>query len=141
MKISKMIMTVGLLAAMGFSGVVSAHDYIATLGRATTATDKWYITRAAGTAKITYQIMHTSGTGCVQIAPYFPVGPATRSCGGYWSPLITVATGAGAKLFTINKNPATLGALSYTVRINGYDANGVQNPDDQSFVQTYIQNQ
>jgi hypothetical protein len=139
MKLLKTIMATSLLAAAGFSGVASAHDYLGTLGNAAAATDRWYFTCAAGAASMTYRIKRTAGTPCVQLS-FDTTGVATVSC-GVWSPTKTVATGAGAKIFTIKKNPAIAGTDSYDAQIHCIDANGVHNPDDQSAVQTYIQNQ
>ena len=139
----KMIVMAGLLAASaGFSGVAAAHDYLGTLGTAAAATDKWYfICQNPNTAKIQFQVNRTAGTPCVK-ATYVATGVNATSCGGFApATAITVATGSGAKFFTINKNPAIAGTNSYTVRAHCIDNTGVHNPADQTTPQTYTQNQ
>lgn len=138
----KKTLTAALLSAAGFSGVAAAHDYGGTLGTASTAADKFYITCAAGTAKITYQVRRNSGTPKVRAAAYSPVGAATTATvTGTFSPLVTLTTGSGAKFFKIDKNPAATGADSYTLRMHCWDKNGVHNPNAQPNTVTYIQNQ
>lgn len=131
MKISKILIAVGLLAALGFSGVVSAHTYSGTLGVAATATDRWYIVCSAGTASLTYQIQRTAGT-----AAHVKVGFDRTG--------IVSGPTTGARAVTALSPPKTAavaGRVSYGVRAFCPDANGNLNPDDQSSVQTYIQNQ
>jgi hypothetical protein len=135
-------LTFGLLLAAGFSTSAMAHDYGGTLGSAAAATDKFYISCAAGTAKITYQIRRNSGTPNVQAKAYAPVGAVTTSVGsGSFSPLKTLATSSGAKFFQVNKSPAATGTDSYTLRMHCYDVNNVHQPDDQPTTVTYLQNQ
>lgn len=131
-----------MLLAVGFSSAAFAHDYTGTLGAATTATDKFYISCAAGTAKFTYQIRRNAGTPNVRAQSTSPAGAATTSSGtGTFSPLITVNTGSGAKFFQVNKNPAATGTDSYTLRMHCWDTAGNHNPDDQPTAVTYTQNQ
>ncbi|CAG7856126.1 hypothetical protein MCAMS1_00501 [biofilm metagenome] len=132
----------GLLMAAGFSTTASAHDYGGTLGSAASATDKFYITCAAGTAKFTYQIRRNAGTPKVAAKSTVPVGAVTTATKtGTFSPLITVNTSSGAKFFQVNKNPAASGTNSYTLRMHCYDANNLHDPNDQPSSVTYIQNQ
>ena len=140
MKHKKLIF--GLLLAAGFSTSAMAHDYGGTLGSAAFATDKFYISCAAGTAKITYQIRRNSGTPKVRTNSYSPLGAATTaSVTGTFSPLVTLNTGSGAKFFQVNKNPAATGTNSYTLRMHCYDANNLHDPNDQPASVTYLQNQ
>jgi hypothetical protein len=140
MKHTKLILS--LLITAGFSTTVMAHDYGGTLGSAAAATDKFYITCAAGTAKFTYQIRRNAGTPKVRTNSYSPAGAATTSTvTGSFSPLITVNTASGAKFFQVNKNPAAAGTNSYTLRMHCLDANNLHDPNDQPATVTYIQNQ
>lgn len=148
MKRLKIIMAGSLLAAAGFSGVVSAHDYLGTLGAAATATDKYYLVCAAGTAKLTYQVQRTFGTGNLSIegakagATVTPPPVASISSGTAFSPVKTMTGGgAGAYFFTVKKSPASGAARGWRARIHCYDANGQHNPDDQPTTVTYTQNQ
>lgn len=139
----KITLATALLAAAGFSGLAGAHDYSGALGNAATATDKWYFQCLnPNTVKITFQVRRSAGTGCVK-ATYNATGANTTSCSTTFAPAvaINIATGAGAKQFTINKNPANTGARSYTVRAHCIDKTGVHNPADQTSTQTYTQNQ
>jgi hypothetical protein len=140
MKHAKLILS--LLITAGFSTTAMAHDYGGTLGSVATATDKFYISCAAGTAKITYQIRRNSGAQNMQAKAYSPVGAVTTSTGsGSFSPMITLATGSGAKFFQVNKSPAATGTDSYTLRMHCYDANNLHDPNDQPATVTYLQNQ
>jgi hypothetical protein len=134
MKTIKTILAASALLAAGFSGVASAHPYPGALKTPATATDKFYIVCYAGAASVSYAITKTAGTGGVKIS-----GPAGTTTNG--GKTLSYATGAGAKSFTVSKNPAASGAVSYTAQIHCYDANGQHNPDDQSATQTYTQNQ
>lgn len=138
----KITLLTGLLVAAGFSSVASAHLYNGTLGTAAAATDKFYITCATGTAKITYRVKRgTSGSSNVSAKAYSPVGALVTSSGTTYSSLATVTTGAGAKFFEIKKAGTTSGSRSYTLDMHCYDANNLHNPDDQPDAVTYIQNQ
>jgi hypothetical protein len=144
MKKIKALLVTSLLAVAGFSGVASAHDYTGSLGSAATATDRWYFVCSAGTASLTYQIQRTAGTAAHVKVKFDTTGiisgPTTGAAAvTAFSPLKTAATGASAKFFTINKTAA--GAVSYRVRAHCLDASGTHNPDDQTAVQTYVQNQ
>jgi uncharacterized membrane protein (DUF4010 family) len=132
----------GLLTAAGFSSTAIAHDYLGTLGTVATATDKFYISCAAGTAKITYQVKrNTVGTSNISAKAYSPVGALTTSNGTTYSPLITLNTGAGAKFFEIKKAGTTSGSRNYILKMHCYDANNLHEPNDQPATVTYIQNQ
>lgn len=141
MKISKLVTIVGLVTALGFSNYLYAHHELGTLGSNATATDKWYVICNYPTnATLSFQLRRTAGTPCVR-ATLNNTGTTLTSC-GTWTPLTRVNTGSGAKFFTINKNPAKFGAVSYTVRTLCADKFGIENPpNNQSYPQTYIQNQ
>jgi hypothetical protein len=136
-----------LLAAAGFSGVASAHPYAGGLGTVATATDKFYLVCATGSAKITYAVKRTSGTGNISIEGSkagFSATPApalSTSSGATLSPLKTIKGGAGAYFFTVKKSPAASGTRGWYADIHCYDTNGQHNPDDQSASVTYTQNQ
>ncbi len=138
----KSTLMVGLLLAAGFSTAASAHNYNGTLGTAATATDKWYFSCTnSKTVKIQFQVKRTAGTPCVK-ATYPATGANATSCGALApAAAINVATGAGAKFFTVNKSPAISGTNSYTVVAHCIDNTGVHNPADQTSPQTYTQNQ
>lgn len=141
MKKIKTLMAVSLIAAAGFSGAASAHDYLGTLGTATTATDIWYFTCLnPNTAKVQLQVARTAGTPCVKAALSGTTLNAT-SCSTSFTALQQVATGPGNKVFIVNKNPQIAGTLSYNVRAHCIDNTGVHNPADQTTPQTYLQNQ
>jgi hypothetical protein len=136
------LMAVSLIAAAGFSGVASAHDYLGTLGASATATDMWYFTCLnPNTAKVQLQVKRQAGTPCVKAALNGAALSATSCSTTAFTALQTVATGPGTKIFTINKNPAIAGTDSYTVRAHCIDNAGVHNPDDQTATQTYLKNQ
>ncbi len=144
MKKIKALLIASLLAAAGFSSVASAHDYTGSLGSAAGATDRWYFVCSGGTASLTYQIQRTAGTAAHVRVKFDTTGiisgPTTGTAAvTAFSPLKTAATGASVKILTINKTAA--GAVSYRVRAHCIDASGQHNPDDQTDVQTYIQNQ
>jgi hypothetical protein len=88
------------------------------------------------------QVRRTAGTGCVK-ATFNATGANATSCSTTFAPAvaINIPTGAGAKQFTVNKNPANTGTRSYTVRAHCIDNTGVHNPADQTSTQTYTQNQ
>ena len=140
MKKSKLML--GLLLAAGFSSVASAHNYNGTLGTAAAATDRWYFQCLnTNTKKVTFQVRRTAGTPCVK-ATYEATGANATSCGALApAAAINIATGAGAKIFRVNKNPAIAGTNSYTVVAHCIDNTGVHNPADQTTPQTYLQNQ
>ncbi len=143
MTISKILMTVALLAALGFSGVASAHDYLGTLGSAATATDRWYVV-CANTARLDYQIQRVVGKAAHVKVTFDSTdiisGPTTGVAAvTAYSPLKTAATVAGAKFFTIKKTAA--GAITYRVRLFCTRKNGDFSPGDTTAVQTYVQNQ
>ena len=138
----KTLMAASLVAAAGFSGAASAHDYLGTLGTAAAATDVWYFTCLnPNTAKVQLQVKRQAGTPCVKAQLSGAALTATSCSTTSFTTLQTVATGAGNKVFTVNKNPALAGAASYTVRAHCIDNTGVHNPDDQTTPQTYLQNQ
>jgi hypothetical protein len=150
MKISKLLMAVGLLAALGFSGVASAHQYSGTLGVAAAATDRWYIVcTAPSVGYMEYRIQRTSraaGTNAHVKIVFDSTGIASGPTTGAkavtaFSPQKTGATPrAGAKFFTIKKTAA--GAVSYRVSAYCLDKNGLEvSPDELSSSQIYIQNQ
>lgn len=142
MKKLKTLMAASLVAAAGFSGAASAHDYLGTLGTAATAKDTWYFSCLnSSTAKVQLQVKRQAGTPCAKAALSFPALSATSCSTTTFTTLQQVTTGSGAKVFTISKNPAIAGTLSYTVRAHCIDSTGVHNPDDQTTPQTYIQNQ
>lgn len=140
MKKSKLML--GLLLVAGFSTAASAHNYNGTLKAAAASADKWYfMCTNANTVKVTFQVKRTKGTPCVK-ATYDATGQNATSCGALApAAAINVATGAGAKFFTINKNPAIAGTNSYTVSAHCIDSTGVHNPADQTTPQVYTQNQ
>jgi hypothetical protein len=112
------------------------------LGTSATAKDIWYFSCLnSNTAKLQLQVKRQAGTPCVKAALSAPALSATSCSTTSFTTLQTVATGAGTKIFTINKNPNLAGTLSYTVRAHCIDNTGVHNPDDQTTPQTYIQNQ
>ncbi len=139
---NKVKLIMGLLFAASFSGAALAHNYNGTLGTATTATDKWYFQCLnANTVKVEFQVKRTAGTPCIK-ATYNATGQNATSCGALAPATpIAVTTGAGAKFFTINKNPVKSGTNSYTVSAHCIDSSGVHNPADQTTPQTYTQNQ
>lgn len=138
----KKSLIVGLLGVIGFSSMASAHDYNGVFGTTATATDKFYITCAAGTAKFTYQVRRNAGAVNIKAQATSPVGTATTSSGtGVFSPLITVNTGGGAKFFQVNKNTSSTATAGYTLRMHCWDTAGNHNPDDQPTTVTYTQNQ
>lgn len=144
----KITLLTGLLVAAGFSSVASAHFYNGTLGTLATATDKFYITCATGTAKITYRVKRgTVGTSNISAKAYSPVGPLVTSNGTNYSTAApatlptAMITGAGAKFFEVKKAGTTTGARNYTLDMHCYDANNLHDPNDQPSTVTYIQNQ
>lgn len=141
MKKIKTLIAASLVAAAGFSGAASAHDYLGTLGTAAAATDIWYFTCLnPNTAKVQLQVKRTAGTPCVKASLSGTTLTAT-SCSTSYTALTSVSTGAGNKVFIVNKSPALAGGISYNVRAHCIDNTGVHNPADQTDVQTYIQNQ
>lgn len=138
----KFTLMAGLLLAASFSSVASAHNYSGTLGTASTAKDRWYFSCLnPNTVKVKFQVKRTAGTPCVK-ATYDATGVNATSCGALApATAISVTTGAGAKVFSVNKNPAKSGTNSYTVVAHCIDNTGVHNPSDQTTPQTYLQNQ
>ena len=137
------LLLIGLLLAAGFSTVASAHSYLGTLGSATTATDKWYFQCISrNTVKVTFQVRRTAGTPCVR-AIYNATGQNGTSCGALAPATpITVATGAGAKFFTINKNSTVkTGTNSYAVVAHCWNRDGTHVDSQQTTPQVYQQNQ
>ncbi|ESS72937.1 hypothetical protein MGMO_41c00030 [Methyloglobulus morosus KoM1] len=142
MKKLKTLMAASLVAAAGFSGAASAHDYLGTLGTAAAAKDIWYFTCLnPNTAKVQLQVKRQAGTPCVKAALSSPALSATSCSTTTFTTLQQVATGSGNKVFIVSKNPAIAGTLSYTVRAHCIDNTGVHNPADQTTPQTYLQNQ
>jgi hypothetical protein len=142
MKKLKTLMAASLVAAAGFSGAASAHDYLGTLGTAATAKDIWYFQCLnPNTAKVQLQVKRQAGTPCVKAALNGTALSATSCSTTTFTALQSIAAGPGAKVFTISKNPALAGTDSYTVRAHCIDNTGVHNPDDQTTPQTYLQNQ
>ena len=142
MKKLKTLMAASLVAAAGFSGAASAHDYLGTLGAAAAAKDIWYFSCLnPNTAKVQLQVKRQAGTPCVKAALSGTALTATSCSTTTFTTLQQVAAGAGNKFFIVNKNPALAGTLSYTVRAHCIDNTGVHNPADQTTPQTYLQNQ
>lgn len=144
MKKSKIMF--GLLLALGFSGVASAHDYGGILGTSTTATDKFYIICPTGSATMKYQVRRNSGTAQLKLCGLKSTAacPSTNNtittATGVFSPLKSIGTGSGAYFFTLSKNTASAAANSWTVRAHCYNANNTH-IDGQSLTVTYTQNQ
>ena len=142
MKIAKWLLIVGFWFGMGFSGVASAQVYLGTLGTAATAKDTWYFSCLnRNTAKVQLQVKRQIGNPCVKAALSGTALSATSCSTTTFTTLQQVAAGRGNKFFTISKNVAIAGTLSYTVRAHCIDNTGVGNPADQTSPQTYIQNQ
>ena len=141
MKITNLMLMASLWVGMWFTTAASAHEYLGTLGAAATATDIWYFTCLnPNTAKVQLQVKRTAGTPCVKASLSGTTLTAT-SCSTSYTALTSVSTGAGNKVFIVNKSPALAGGISYNVRAHCIDNTGVHNPADQTDVQTYIQNQ
>ena len=141
MKIAKWLLIVGFWFGMGFSGAASAHEYLGTLGTATTAKDIWYITCSnPRTAKLVVQVKRPAGKSCIKAQISSPAA-ILSSCSTTYALPKMLPTQSGAKVFTISKNPATAGIVTYVVKADCLDITGVQNPEDQTLPQTYIQNQ
>ncbi len=142
MKTIKTMIAASLVAAAGFSGAASAHDYLGGLGTAAAATDAWYFTcLKPTTTKVQIQVKRQAGTPCVKAALNGTALSATSCSTTTFTTLQQVATGPGNKIFIVNKSPAASGTLSYTVRAHCIDNTGVHNPADQTTPQTYFQNQ
>lgn len=139
MKILKVV-KIAVFLVMGFPGLALAYE--GTLGTAVTATDRWYFQCLNPNNKyIHFGVVRFSGTPCVK-AKFDNTGTIRTACTtGYsnfpWSN--NIATGPGAKFFTITKTAT--GPVTYSVRAHCVDKNGVENAADQTWVQTYVQNQ
>lgn len=145
MKKSKLML--GLLMAVGFSGVASAHEYAGAItAPITKTTDKFYITCAAGTTSMKYHVKRTAGGPsnlalCPLSSSGCTVANTTTSGGtGVYSALKTVTAGAGAFHFQVKKSPVAAGAVGYMVEAHCMEGN-THYPNDQSTTVTYTVNQ
>ena len=99
------LMAISLVAAAGFSGAASAHDYLGTLGSGAAAKDIWVFSCLnPKTAKLQLQVKRQAGTPCVKAA--LGASLSATSCSNAFTAVQTLNTGAGNKVFTITKNPA-----------------------------------
>jgi hypothetical protein len=141
MKIAKWLLIVGFWIGMGLSGAASAHDYLGTLGTAATAKDIWYFTCSnPRTAKLVVQVKRPAGKPCIKAQVSSPAATLNSCSTAYTLPKI-LPTRSGAKVFTLSKSPAAAGIAVYIVKADCLDNTSVQNPEDQTSPQTYIQNQ
>lgn len=137
----------GLLMAVGFSGVASAHEYAGAITAPITKTnDQFYITCAAGTTSMQYHVKRTAGgPSNLALCPLSSSGctaaNTTTSAGtAVYSAVKSVPAGAGAFFFKVAKSPVAVGAVGYMVEAHCMEGN-THYPNDQSTTVTYTVNQ
>jgi hypothetical protein len=150
MKITRTLLTATLLAATGYAGLASAHNYTYSLGvnnSNVARTDVFSIQCNSGTAKITYQVKDVKTTP-TEKNPVIKIRGATTQAGlasatwdsanqlGAFTTLRTINGGTIAYWFEVNKSAATGAATNngletYIASIHCLDATNGHNPDDQ----------